>query len=72
VTLRFDKKGRQILGNACVQRPTDRPPAKGFDFCNQGRELLAIAATDEHGKSLRGEFSRNGCANVVSGANDCD
>jgi hypothetical protein len=72
VTVRFDKKGRQILRDACVQRAPDRPAAESFDFCNQGRELLAIAATDEHGKSLRGEFSRNGCANVVSGANDRD
>jgi hypothetical protein len=72
VTLRFAKKGCQILRNARVQRSTDRPTPKGFDFGNQGRDLLAIAATDEYGKSLRGEFSGNGCANVVSGANDCD
>jgi hypothetical protein len=72
VTLRFAKKGRQILRNACVQRSTDRPTAKGLDFGYQGRELLAIAATDEHGKSFRGEFAGNGCADVVSCANDCD
>lgn len=72
MTLRFAKKSRQILRNACVQCSTDRTTAQGFDFRNQGREVLAIAATDEHGKSLRGEFSSNGCANVVSGANDCD
>ena len=72
MTLRFTKKGRQILRNACIQRSTDRPTTKGFDFCNQGRELLTIAATDEHGKSLRSEFSGNRCADVVSGADDYD